>query len=430
MKKSVNLVFVFLLVLIASTSALASWTGTITLWSAPSSVSRDGDKFFWIKEKIAEFEANNPGVKIEMIETPWAEMGEKLNVAIAGRSWPDLVPVDDSGTVNFNHIEQGVVEPLDAFISEEELADFFPGALEAYTYKGKLYGLPLSMSVHSILLNLDHFAEAGVEPPVDGRWTWDEFVEKAKALTFDSTGDGVIDKYGFSTYILQGYYEAWPFFLMDGGVPLKDGKFAFDSPEAISAIQKLVDLKFVHGAAPVEMGSSDVGGTFRALAREDERFVAMQPWNNWAIASVTTEGRNYMPNVGIAEYPIGELGRPISISGVGGWIALHQTDKEKLAVIVDLMRLLTSTESQYFFAVEGARLPARKSTLDLDPFADSPLVNKAAEILEQAVPLPDHLNWAQIDDRIQAELQLIFAGEKTVEQGMKDAADQVARLLK
>lgn len=137
-----------------------------------------------------------------------------------------------------------------------------------------------------------------------------------------------------------------------------------------------------------------------------------------------------MPNVGVAEYPIGDLGYPVTISGVGGWIALHQTNDEKLAVIVELMKFLTSTESQYFFAVEGARLPARKSTLELEPFADSPLVNNAAEILEQAVPLPEHLNWGQVDDRIQAELQLIFAGEKTVEQGMKDVAKQVKHLLK
>lgn len=86
MKKAISSSFVLLIVLILSSSALASWTGTITMWSAPSSVSKDGDKFFWIKEKIAEFEANNPGVKIELIETPGAEMGEKLNVAIAGRS--------------------------------------------------------------------------------------------------------------------------------------------------------------------------------------------------------------------------------------------------------------------------------------------------------------------------------------------------------
>ena len=121
----------------------------------------------------------------------------------------------------------------------EELEDFFPGALEAYTYKGKLYGIPMSMSVHVMLLNLDHFAEAGVEPPENGRWTWDEFVEKAKALTFDSDGDGVIDKYGFSTYILPGYYELGP--LLHGWSSAhREREFGFNTPKPSAPSRSLL----------------------------------------------------------------------------------------------------------------------------------------------------------------------------------------------
>lgn len=430
MVKKLNLLLVVLLVLVLSASAFAEWKGTITLWDAPRWGNEDNDKFHWVKAKIAEFEELHPGVNIELIETPWAELGEKLSVAIAGRAWPDIVPVDISGAINRNHLEQGVVEPLDAFMTPEELEDFFPGALQAYTYKDKLYGIPMSMTVHVMLLNLDHFAEAGVEPPVDGRWTWDEFVEKAKALTFDSDGDGVIDKYGFSTYILAGYYEAWPFFYMDGAEPIVNGQFGFNSPEAISAIQKLVDLKFVHGAAPIEMGSSDVGGTFRALAREGERHVAIEPWNTWAIATVTSEGPNHLPNVMVAEYPSGALGSPVTIGGAGGWVVMNQKDRSKLEVVVELAKFLASTEEQYTFATEYGTFPARKSAEAMDPFVDKPHMARAAQMVAHAVPLPEHPNWVQVDERIQAELQLIFAGEKSVEQAMKDAVSQIQRLLR
>ncbi|HHT68725.1 MAG TPA: sugar ABC transporter substrate-binding protein [Firmicutes bacterium] len=430
MGKKLSVMLVLVLVLVTSASAFANWTGTITLWDAPRWRDENDDQFHWVKAKIAEFEALHPGVKIELIETPWAELGEKLSIAIAGRAWPDIVPVDISGAINRTHLEQGVVEALDAYMTEEELEDFFPGALQAYTYKDKLYGIPMSMTVHVMLLNLDHFEEAGVEPPVDGRWTWDEFVEKAKALTFDSDGDGKIDKYGFSTYILQGYYEAWPFFYMDGGVPLVDNTFGFTSPEAISAIQKLVDLKFVHGAAPVEMGSADVGGTFRALAREGERYVAIQPWNTWAIATVTGEGVNHLPNVMVAEYPVGDLGKPVTIGGAGGWVVMHQSNKDKRDVVVEFAKFLSTPEEQYTFATEYGTFPARKSAEAMNPFADKPHMARAAQMVEHSVPLPEHPAWAQIDERIQAELQLIFAGEKSVEDGMESAAAQIQRLLR
>ncbi len=430
MKRISAVLLVMVLMMVFAGSAMADWKGTITLWEAPRWPDEDGDRFHWIKSKIVEFEELNPGVEIELIETPWAELGDKLSVAIAGRAWPDIIPTDISGAISKSHIEQGVVEALDSFFTEEELEDFFPGATAAYSYKGKLYGIPVSMAVHVMLLNLDHFEEAGVEPPKDGRWTWDEFVEKAKALTFDSDGDGKIDKYGFSTYILKGYYEAWPFFYMDGGRPLVDGKFAFDSKEAVSAIQKLVDLKFVEKAVPVEMGSADVGGVFRALAREGERHVAIEPWNSWAIATVSSEGVNYLPNAMVAEYPVGKSGVPITISGVGGWVIMHQKDRNKLKKVVEFAKFLSTTEEQYTFATEYGTFPARKSTEAMDPFADKPLMKRASQMAAHAIPVPDHANWAQIDERIQAELQLILAGEKTPEQGMKDAAQAVERLLR
>jgi multiple sugar transport system substrate-binding protein len=429
-KRTSAVLLVIVLMLGFTGSACADWKGTITFWEAPRWADEDGDRFHWIKGKVAEFEKLNPGVQIELIETPWAELGDKLSVAIAGRAWPDIIPLDISGAINKSHIEQGVIEPLDSFFTKEELEDFFPGAISAYSYKGKLYGVPMSMAVHAMLLNLDHFKEAGVEPPKDGRWTWDEFVEKAKALTFDSDGDGKIDKYGFSTYILKGYYEAWPFFYMDGGRPIVDGKFAFDSKEAVSAIQKLADLKLVEKAAPVEMGSSDVGGVFRAFAREGERHVAIEPWNSWAITTVSSEGVNYVPNVMVAEYPLGESGKPVTISGVGGWIVMRQKDPKKLEKVVEFAKFLSTTEEQYTFATEYGVFPARKSTEAMDPFAEQPLMKRASQMTAHAIPVPDHANWVQIDERIQAELQLILAGEKTAEQGMKDAAQAVERLLR
>src|SRR5690554_408875 len=116
MGKKLSVMLVLVLVLVTSASAFANWTGTITLWDAPRWRDENDDQFHWVKAKIAEFEALHPGVKIELIETPWAELGEKLSIAIAGRAWPDIVPVDISGAINRTHLEQGVVEALDAYM--------------------------------------------------------------------------------------------------------------------------------------------------------------------------------------------------------------------------------------------------------------------------------------------------------------------------
>ena len=411
------------------------WQGKITIWDAPrwpDPDSEDADRFHWIKSRIREFEKNHPGVEIELIEVPWAELGQKLNIAIAGMDWPDIAPVDISGgAIKLKHLEQGVVEPLEGFFTEAELADFFPGAIDAYEYQGHLYGIPTSMTVHALLLNLDIFEERGVKPPVNGKWTWEEFVEKMQQLTFDRDGDGKIDVYGFSTYILKGYYEAWPFLMMDGARPLSaDGKsYTFASPEAISAVEKFASLKFKYEVSPMEMGGADVGGTFQAFANPEQRTVAVQPWASWAIGTLRNNPK-YKTNFMVAEYPTGKSTQPVTIGGSGGFVVFKQQDPDKLKVVVEFAKFITDAEQQYIFAKEYGTFPARKSAEDMDPFIDNPQMKRAAEMLQYTISLPRHTNWPQIDERIQAQLQLVLNGEKSAAEALKAAEKEVQRFLK
>ncbi|GAF15858.1 extracellular solute-binding protein, family 1 [Bacillus sp. JCM 19046] len=399
------------------------WEGTITLWDGPRWRDENENQYHWIEEKVAEFEDKYPGVEIDIVQQPWAELGDSLTVAIAGRTWPDIAPIDISGgTISLNHIEDGVIEQTDDVFTDEEWDDFYPNTLEAYEHDGNLYGIPTSISVQAMLLNLDHFEEKGVEPPVDGKWTYEEFVEKMEALT-----DG--DVYGFSTYIMPEYYEAWPFLYMDGGLPLNEEltEYTFDSPEAISGLEKLIDLKFEHNVAPVEMGGADVGGTFQAFAALDQRTVAVQPWATWAINSLQTD--EYDMNFMVAEYPTGDLGEPVTSGGVGGFVMFMQEDEAKKEMVSELMRHITSTEEQFVTAQNYGTFPARISTADMDPFADNPQMAAAQELSEQVIPVPRHPEWARIDEIIQGQLQLAANGEKTPQQALEDARPEVERIM-
>lgn len=399
------------------------WEGKITIWDGPRWADDKDNKYHWLEAKKAEFEDKYPGVEIEIVQTPWAEFNDKLSVAIAGRAWPDIAAVDISGgSVNVNHIEQGVIEPIDEFFKKDELKDFYPNALAAYEHDGKHYGIPNSLTVHSMLLNLDLFEAKGVEPPKDGRWTYDEFVEKMKALS----GDGV---YGFSTYLLPGYYEAWPFLLMDGGYPLSDDnkKYTFDSKEAISGLQKLVDLKLKLGVAPQEMGNADVGGTWNAWAAADQRKVAVEPWATWAIAAA--QGEKFKTNFMVAEYPTGETGEPVTIGGVGGWTMFAQEDEGKKRMVAEFMKYISTADEQVVWAKNYGTFPSRQSAVEQDPFKDNPEMAKAQELSTQAVMMPRHPEWKRIDEVIQKELQLVANGEKTPEEALKDAKPEVEKIL-
>jgi multiple sugar transport system substrate-binding protein len=399
------------------------WEGKITIWDGPRWADADDNKYHWLEAKKAEFEEKYKGVEVEIVQKPWAEFNDSLSVAIAGRAWPDIAAVDISGgSVNITHIEQGVVESIDDVFEKDDLNDFYPNALAAYEHEGKHYGIPNSMTVHAMLLNLDIFEEKGVEPPENGRWTYDEFVTKMKALS----GDGV---YGFSTYLLPGYYEAWPFLLMDGGYPLSDDmkEYTFDSPEAISGLQKLIDLKLVHKAAPQEMGGADVGGTWKAWGAADQRTVAVEPWATWAIAAA--QGDSFKTNFMVAEYPIGETGEPVTIGGVGGWVMFKQEDADKKQMVAEFIKHLSTADEQVVWAKNYGTFPSRVSAAEQEPFKDNPEMARAQELTEHAIMMPSHPDWKRIDEIIQKELQLAANGEKTAEEALKDAKPGVEKIL-
>lgn len=412
-------------------TAEEKWTGTITVWDGPRWADKNDNKYFWLEAKKAEFEKLYPGVKIEIVQTPWAEMADKLNVAIAGKKWPDVAPVDiGGGAVSVKQVEQGLIESFDDFLTEDEKSDFYPNALDAYTLDGKLYGIPNSITVNAMLLNLDIFKERNVEPPVNGKWTYDEFVQKMQQLTYDKDGDGKNDVFGFSTYVLPGYYEAWPFLFMDGGFPLSADlkNYTFDSPEAISGLQKLVDLKFKYGVSPTEMGGADVGGTWKAWAAADQRTVAVEPWATWAIAAA--KGEKYKTNFMVAEYPVGDSGKSVTIGGIGGWIMFKQESDAKKKVVAEFVKYISSTEEQFTMAQNYGTFPARISTAEKKPFANNPEMERAQQLSEYAVMLPRHPDWKKIDEAIQTQLQLALNGEKTPEQALKDARPAVENILK
>jgi len=402
---------------------------TITLWDAPRWPDESGNRYHWMQRKIAEFEAQHPLAEVILVPVEWSSLRAMLNSAKEAGQFPDIAPLDISaGGITLAEVEAGLLEPVDNFIAKRK--DISPQALAAYTYGDQLWGFPSSMTGHSLLLNLDLFAERGVPVPVNGKWTWEEFRSACRKLTFDRDKDGETDVYGFGTYILPGYYEAWPFLYLDGARPLSDDltQYTLGSPQGVSALKKLTDLIYVDKAAHPSTGSSAVRGLFDLFGKKDKQEIAIEPWSAWAIDYLKTQ-EGMITNVGVAEYPSGAGGASVSVGGTGGFVVFRQDDAYRRSQIVALANYLTSAASQYELA-RGARVfPARRQALELEPFADDPLYARAAEIAFNAESLPRHPAWPDIERAIQREVQMALLGIKSPEEALADAGVAVEKLL-
>src|SRR5690606_18066958 len=85
---------------------------------------------------IAEFEAQNPDIDIELIHIPSAgDYEQNLATLIAAGAAPDVFFINNISLPGF--AAQDAFMPLERFATEEFLEDFFPGHLDAFRYNGE-----------------------------------------------------------------------------------------------------------------------------------------------------------------------------------------------------------------------------------------------------------------------------------------------------
>ena len=400
------------------------WQGIITVWDFPRWADEKGNKFHWMEEKIREFERENPGVFIELRKLNWENGTFEINAALSSDTYPDIVP----NVVSYNYVLRGYVEPTDSYYSKEELKDFYKTALDAVTYDNHIWGFPMFMTTYAMFLNLDIFKEKGVEPPFEGIWTWDEFVDKLTKLTYGKKTESITDIYGFHSFVKEGYYELWGILTSDGASIFSDDltEFTLDCPEGVSGLEKLCDLAKKHKVTPPEFGEEDPYNAWSAFAEEQR--IAVFPAGAWAVKVLNENkkmGKGF--NFDVAGYPIGQSGMPSIIhSGVGGYVLLKQDNNMKRELCVNFLKKITSPDEQKNLKYYGV-FPARKSAGNL--YIDNPHMIKIQEMLGFMSPVPNHPLWDKIEPVLQREIKKAILGEKTSSKALEDAKNEIEMLL-
>jgi multiple sugar transport system substrate-binding protein len=338
----------------------------------------------------------------------------KVTQAVRGGNSVDLfrIPSDSFPLL----VKQGLVTPIDTYLSADDKADIYPNLLEAVTFNGKAYAWPLWVPPVGMYLNLDIFKERGVEVPKDN-WTYDEFVEIAKKLTFTRSNGTKV--YGYTGAVDADIVNTWPIIMGDGGTPLSADhkKYTFNSPEGISGLQKLVDLALKHKVTPPDFGTQSP--TDIATGFSDKKNYAMYSEPSGASSGYKQLGMNFT----VKSMPIGGLGKPLTTGGIG-LIAIAKIDDEaRVKAAMDLARYLTSTEvgkdvSGYYLAPG-----ARKSVTVQDPISlFSPFVSYTAL-------MPVIAEWEQIRKLIHTQIQNAIFGKTSPAQAFNAPAKEINGIL-
>lgn len=131
-----------------------------------------------VQEFVKQFEAENPGIKVDMEVIPSAQYAAKIALMKNANTPFDALYV-------FDHILgswASWLEPLDGYEGAADLkAKMLPLARQSMSYNGKLYGLPYFTSYFGIVYNKKLMNAAGITAPPKTYGEWTEQAKKIKA---------------------------------------------------------------------------------------------------------------------------------------------------------------------------------------------------------------------------------------------------------
>lgn len=223
---------------------------TIVMLLGQSTLSQSVTVYHWLRasdanyqfvlKQIPEFERQNPDIKIELIHVAPAEAHQKYLLAFASNLDIDVLWTNPNENLQ-HYMTRGWLMPLDELVEKVrlDLGDFYPSVVDLARWEGSLYGIPYAaLPAPALIYNPHHFDQAGLAYP-HADWTYtDEFLDAARKLTRDVSGDGIPDIYGFSRPVYGDTLTILAAF--GGGVLSNDGtEILVDRPETIEALQFL-----------------------------------------------------------------------------------------------------------------------------------------------------------------------------------------------
>ncbi|GIP28545.1 sugar ABC transporter substrate-binding protein [Paenibacillus sp. J23TS9] len=178
--------------------------------STPSSTTEPVKiKFLgWEKSSVYQpaidaFEQKNPDIKVDyvpLVENDSNESIKKIDLMYASGDDFDVFTLNSAPAFS-QRASNGMLEPLDDYLSKEGVKYEEEYKAEQQKVNDKRYSLPGKFGPWFIILNKSKLDEAGL--PVPTSWTWDEFRDYAKKLT---KGEGANKTYGAHFHSWKDYF--------------------------------------------------------------------------------------------------------------------------------------------------------------------------------------------------------------------------------
>ena len=229
--KVIGLLVISALLIVFGSPMMAQSGETVTLefaqWWEPELPAGE------FRALMDKFEAQNPGIKVELLSGPYSTTREQTVAGAATGTMADVVGLDGAWVNDF--VKQGALANLSELMSA---AGYVDNELAAQIQlDGATYMIPVVNFVYPVFVNLDLMEQAGIENPPSTRT---EFAEAAQALT-----DPENKVYGWVLPLsmappngIQNDVMSWVW--ASGGSMLKDGMPNLVGNEAVASVMEFI----------------------------------------------------------------------------------------------------------------------------------------------------------------------------------------------
>jgi multiple sugar transport system substrate-binding protein len=350
---------------------------TIRMWTFLDPDKTTGREVV-LKQLIEGFEAENPGVKIQVEPQVWNQMSDKFLAAHQTGTAPDVVWLHSTRVIDA--IKLGALANLDDLFvknwTPEEVADMDGPFWRLGAGEHEHYHIVHSRSAIGQFYRVDLFKEAGIDPT--SLTTWDKFIDAAKKLTVTDAA-GNVERWGFGqTYTTEGAQSAITFNVImarQGDILNEDDSAHFATPAGVEAFDLARSMIKDYKITPDNVTSTtgdDLYDQFNAgrhaiirgaSARLPRAIDALGDGKAGFLATPSfTEGK-YAP------------------TEVVGWSAAVWSGSQNKELAGKWVEYFSSKKADLLWATIGGVVPIRKSTVTEHPdvFAD-PKYTYLAEI--------------------------------------------------
>jgi len=356
-----------------------------------------------LEKIVAAYNAKTKGPKVTTLAVPYDAFADKISAAVPRGKGPDVFIFAQDRLGGW--IEAGnTVEPVDFFLDDATRGRFIKTTLDAMTYRGSVYALPLNYKVITLIYN----KKLVKEPPK----TSGELVALAKKLSDPKTG-----RFGLAYSYADFYYHAA---LMNGfGGRVFDGgaKPVLDNPENVKATELLLRWLDKDKILPKEPSTALITALF------NEGKAGMVFSGPWFLGEIGKDVQWSLARLPTLDEAGGNPMRPwMTVEGV--YVAAPSTQKE---AAFEFVKFLTDVEAGKIMALEGRQSPANQAVYQDPKVAGDPILKAFHDQVEVAIPMPNVPEMTMVWSPATTAMNTIIRHAATPKVALERAQAQVAK---